>query len=137
MRAAVQTAHGVYTVDLDAEEIVGLDAEATLAAPSSQPELPLPRVLAAGASGSTVVALVDARPPLLVSHDAGRTWTEAGRGLPPGRAIAIAEENPDVVLYAGRNRLYLSHDGGRFWRALTVELPEIEALAWSTESAPG
>lgn len=136
MRAAAQTAHGVYTVDVDAEEIVRLDAEATLPA-AAQPELSLPRVLAAGVSGSTVVALVDARPPLLVSHDAGRTWTEAGRGLPPGRAIAIAEENPDVVLYAGRNRLYLSHDGGRFWRALTVELPEIEALAWSTESAPG
>ncbi len=129
MRAAVQTAHGVYSVDLEAEEILALDANTNLAAPTL--ELSLPRVLASGASGSTVVALVDARPPLLISYDAGRTWNEAGRGLPAGRAVAVADDDPDLILYAGRNRLYLSRDGGRFWRALSLELPEIEALAWA------
>ena len=89
----------------------------------------LPRVIAAVASGSTVVCLVDTKPPLVVSHDAGLTWRESGRGLPAGRAIAIADD-PDVVLFAARNRLYVSRDGGRFWRALGVELPEIRDAAW-------
>jgi hypothetical protein len=89
----------------------------------------LPLVLAAASSGSTVIAVVDRRPPLAVSNDAGRTWRESGGGLPPGRAVAIAEDDPDYVLYAARNRLYLSTDGARFWRALTLELPEVEAVS--------
>jgi hypothetical protein len=127
MRAAVGTADGVYLVDLEDETILPLDPATELSAPASL-ELSLPRVVAAAASGSTVVAVVDRRPPLMVSHDAGRTWREAGAGLPRGRAVAVAEDDPDLVLYAARNRLYLSTDGGRFWRALTVELPEIERV---------
>jgi photosystem II stability/assembly factor-like uncharacterized protein len=83
----------------------------------------------AAAAGSTVIAVVDAKPPLMVSHDAGSTWRAAGRGLPAGRAVAISADDPDVVLYGARNRLYLSRDGGRFWSGLALELPEIEALA--------
>ena len=63
----------------------------------------------------------------LVSHDAGSTWRESGRGLPPGRAVAIADDDPDLLVYAARNRLYVSRNGGVFWSALAVELPEIEA----------
>ena len=81
------------------------------------------------ARGSTVVLLVDRRPPLLVSHDGGQTWSERGAGLPAGRAVALGE-SPDHVLYAARNRLYVSGDGGRFWRVLSVELPEIHDVAW-------
>jgi hypothetical protein len=128
VRAAVQTAHGVYTVDLDDEEVVALDAQARLPEPPA-PETGLPLVVAAAAAGSTIVAVVDRRPPLVVSNDAGRTWREAGGGLPRGRAIAIAPDDPDIVLYAARNRLYLSTDGGTLWRALAPELPEIEAVA--------
>jgi len=117
---------GVFEVDLEEQEVLGL-ADAPVEPPAL--ELPLPRVVAAAASGSTVIAVVDRRPPLAISNDAGRTWREAGGGLPAGRAIAIAEENPDVVLYAARNRLYLSEDGGRFWRSLAPELPKIEAVA--------
>jgi hypothetical protein len=86
-------------------------------------------VVAAAQSGSTVVAVVDTKPPLVVSHDGGLTWRESGRGLPAGRAVAISPDDPDVVLYAARNRLYLSRDGGRFWNGLAIELPEIEAVA--------
>jgi hypothetical protein len=68
---------------------------------------------------------------MLVSHDAGATWRESGRGLPPGKAVAIAEDNPDRLVYAARNRLYLSRDGGVFWTPLEVELPEIEAVAFT------
>lgn len=126
MRALVRTVDGVFEVDLDEEEVLGL-----VDTPVEPPrvEVSLPLVVAAASSGSTVIAIVDRRPPLAVSNDAGRTWREAGGGLPPGRALAIAEDNPDYVLYAARNRLHLSEDGGRFWRSLAPELPEIAAVA--------
>ena len=126
MKALVQTAMGTFEVDLDTEELEPRDVPLGLS--GGQPlSLALPRVVAAASSGSTVVAVVDRRPPLLLSYDAGATWREAGAGLPPGRAIAIGDD-PDVVLYASRNRLHLSENGGVFWRALAVELPEIEAI---------
>ena len=92
--------------------------------------LNLPRVVAAAAAGATVVAVVSAKPPLLVSYDTGATWRESGRGLPPGRAVAISTDDPDVIVYAARNRLFLSRNGGVFWSSLAVELPEIEAVAF-------
>jgi hypothetical protein len=128
VRAAVQTAHGVYTVDLDEEVVLDLDEGAQLDVERVDTGLPL--VVAAAASGATVVAVVDRRPPLAISNDAGQTWREAGGGLPSGRAVAVADDDPDLVLYAARNRLHLSRDGGRFWSALALELPEIEAVAW-------
>jgi hypothetical protein len=122
--ALVATASGTFSVDLETEEVgPGEPFE-----PPPAPALGLPLVLAAAEAGSTVVAAVDTRPPLVVSHDAGQTWRESGRGLPPGRAVAVAAENPDVLLYGARNRLYLSRDGGVFWTALALELPEIEAV---------
>jgi hypothetical protein len=126
VRALVRTVDGVFEVDLDEELVL----ESSLAEVEPDPvAVSLPLLVAAAACGSTVIAVVDRRPPLAVSNDAGRTWREAGGGLPPGRAIAIAGDNPDYVLYAARNRLYLSTNGGVFWRALAPELPEIEAVA--------
>ena len=81
------------------------------------------------AVGATVVLALDRRPPLLVSHDGGASWSERGGGLPKGRAVAIGE-SPDDVLFAARNRLYVSRDGARFWRAVAIELPEIASVAW-------
>ena len=92
-------------------------------------DVDLPLVVAAARVGSTVVAVLTRRPPLVVSHDAGTTWREAGGGLPPGKAVAIDADNPDRIVYAARNRLYVSEDGGRFWRALVPELPEIDAVS--------
>jgi len=123
--ALVATADGTFAVDLETEEV----EPAKPFEPRVPPPLRLPRVIGAAESGSTVVAVVDARPPLLVSHDAGATWRESGRGLPPGRAVAIAAGDPDLVVYAGRNRLYVSRDGGVFWEAVPLELPEIAGLA--------
>jgi photosystem II stability/assembly factor-like uncharacterized protein len=125
VRALVQTVDGVFEVDLAEEEVLGsVDGEIR----PEQLEIPLPLFVAGAATGSTVVAVIDRRPPLVVSNDAGRTWRESGGGLPPGRAVAVADDDPDLMLYAARNRLYLSEDGGRFWRALVVELPEIQAV---------
>jgi len=126
--AHVRTTDGVAVVDLDDENVVALESSAPFEAPA-QPAVELPLVVASAAAGSTVVAVVDTKPPIVVSHDAGTTWRESGRGLPAGRAVAVSDEDPDVVLYATRNRLYLSRDGGRFWRSLALELPEIEAVA--------
>jgi hypothetical protein len=125
VRALVRTVDGVFEVDLDDEQVLGLVDEEVRA---QEVEVALPLLVAAAANGSTVVAVVERRPPLVVSNDAGRTWRESGGGLPAGRAVAIGEDDPDLMLYAARNRLYLSEDGGRFWRALVVELPEIETL---------
>jgi hypothetical protein len=119
MTAAVRTASGTYVVDLEAEEVIGAGDD--FEPPSVRVELP--RVVAAAATGATVVAVVDRRPPLAISNDAGRTWREAGGGLPAGFAVAIDEDNPDVMLFAGRNRLYLSENGGIFWRALVRNFP--------------
>jgi hypothetical protein len=122
--ATVLTVDGAFGVDLDTEELL----EAEPGEPAEHVPVGLPLVVAAARAGSTVVAVVDRRPPLAVSHDAGATWREAGGGLPPGRAVAIGDD-PDVVVYAARNRLYVSRDGGRFWQALTPELPEIVGLS--------
>jgi hypothetical protein len=123
--ARVVTAAGAFAIDLETEEVE--PGEPFEAAPA--PALNLPRVVAAAAAGATVVAVVDAKPPLLVSYDAGTTWRQSGRGLPPGRAVALSEEDPDLIVYAARNRLYISHDGGVFWSALAGELPEIRAVS--------
>jgi hypothetical protein len=128
VRALVRTVDGVFEVDLEEEIVLGLVEQQVGPA---EVELALPLLVAAAANGSTVVAVVERRPPLVVSNDAGRTWRESGGGLPAGRAVAIGDDDPDLMLYAARNRLYLSEDGGRFWRALVVELPEIEAVALS------
>jgi photosystem II stability/assembly factor-like uncharacterized protein len=125
MIAIVSTSAGMFAVDLETEEVEQFD---DVLAPAEQLELNLPRLVAAAAAGATVVAVVDTKPPLVVSHDAGTTWRQSGRGLPPGRAVAIALDDPDTAVFAARNRLYVTHDGGTFWTAVAVELPEIEAV---------
>ena len=127
MNAAVRTVAGSWLVDLETEELIDADVHVPAADPVS---VSLPLVVPAAAAGSTVVAVVDRRPPLAISHDAGRTWHEAGGGLPKGTTVAIDEENPDRILFAARNRLFISQDGGRFWHALAPELPEIKAVAF-------
>jgi hypothetical protein len=126
--AHVQTVDGLAVVDLEDESLVELDPAGGFE-PAPAPTVSLPRLVTAAACGSTVVALVDVRPPLVVSHDGGRTWRDSGRGLPGGVAVAIAPDDPDLILYAARNRLYLSRDGGRFWHSLALELPEITGLS--------
>ena len=127
MIAAVETVDGVLLVDVEEEAVLGPGSELPSA---DAPRVDLPRVIATAGAGATIVAVVERRPPLAVSSDAGATWREAGGGLPAGFAVAVAEDDPDRILYAARNRLYLSTNGGVFWRALAPELPDISALAW-------
>jgi hypothetical protein len=125
--AAVGTVAGVFLVDVEAEEVLG---EGTEVPAAEVPDVELPRVVAAAQVGPTLVAVVERRPPLAISRDGGATWTEAGGGLPPGFAVAIAEDDPDRMLYAARNRLFVSRNGGVFWQALPFELPDIEGVGW-------
>jgi hypothetical protein len=126
---AVETDEGVYTIDAETEQVVDFVAGAELSE-TPPPRVELPLLIAAAAEGATVVAVLDRRPPLAISHDAGSSWREAGGGLPPGRAIAIADNDPDRIVYAADHRVYVSQDGGRFWRALEPELPEVKEIAW-------
>jgi len=125
--AAVGTVDGVFLVDVESEEVLGSGAELPAA---DVPQVDLPRVVAAARSGATVVCVVERRPPLAISRDGGTTWSEAGGGLPAGFAIAVAEDDPDRMLYAGRNRVFVSTNGGVFWRSLPLELPDIEGIGW-------
>jgi hypothetical protein len=125
----VEAGEGVYTIDAETEQVVDFVAGAELSE-TAQPRVELPLLVAAAREGSTVVAVLDRRPPLAVSHDAGSSWHEVGGGLPPGRAVAIAEGDPDRIAYAAEHRVYVSQDGGRFWRALEPELPEIKRVGW-------
>jgi len=125
--AAAATVEGVVLVDVESEELLGTGADLPVV---DVPHVDLPRVVAAARAGATIACVVERRPPLAISRDGGATWTEAGGGLPAGFAIAIAEDEPDRMLYAGRNRLYLSSNGGVFWRSLALELPDIEGIAW-------
>ena len=130
--ALVRTIDGVFRVDVETEVVFD---EVDEAVDHEQVELELPRVVAASAAGATVVAVVDRRPPLVVSYDAGLTWSEAGGGLPPGFDVAVDPADPDRILFAARNRLHLSTDGGRFWRSLAPEFPDVEAVAWEATLA--
>lgn len=128
-RILVACALGTVAVDLDEDD----DAEVVddELPPIEAPEVDLPLLVAAASHGSTVVAIVDRRPPLVVSGDGGITWREAGAGLGRLVAVAISPEHPDLVVVATAERLHVSRDGGRFWTALTVELPSITAVAFT------
>jgi hypothetical protein len=137
MRAEIGCDDGVYTVEIgpEADEDELLEHEEGAAVERARPlDLTPPwatgQALDIDSAGSTIVLLLGRRPPLMVSHDSGTTWSERGSGLPAGRAVALGE-SPDDVLFAARNRLYVSRNGGVFWRAVAVELPEIRDVVWA------
>ena len=128
-RVRVETALGIAVVDVDSGELDELEAGEPIGLTQVY-GISLPLLVAADVHGSRVVAVVGRKPPLLVSDDAGTTWTEAGAGLPAGRAVAVSPQHPDLVVFASDTRLFVSEDGGRFWRSLPPELDGIVAVAW-------
>ena len=71
MIAAVETVDGVVLVDVEEEAVLGPGKELPA---GDAPKVDLPRVVATARAGATVVAVVDRRPPLAISNDAGATW---------------------------------------------------------------
>ena len=128
MEARVGTSFGCVLVDLESGDAELLGEDPPL---PERVEVSLPLVVAATQAGSRIVAVVDRRPPLMISDDVGLTWREAGGGLPRGVAIASDPDDPDVLLYASESRLFVSRDGGLFWRSLPPELIGITAVAFS------
>ncbi len=126
-RLLVACALGTVAVDVDEEEDAEIVDDEVFPAAI---DVDLPLLVAADAHGSTVVAVVDRRPPLVVSNDGGLTWREAGGGLGRGVAVAISPDHPDLIVFATNERLHVSRDGGRFWTVLQVELPSITAVAF-------
>lgn len=126
MQVLVAFALGVARFDVDEStwELVEEDL-----APAEVNDVGLPLVVATARCGARIVALLDRRPPLALSDDAGTTWAEAGSGLPAGAAVAISSEHPDDLVYASETRVFVSRDGGRFWSALPSELEGITAVA--------
>ena len=128
MEALVATALGCVAVDLESGDAELVEDDPPTAGSA---EVSLPLLIAADQVGARIVAVLNRRPPLMLSDDAGQTWREAGGGLPAGTAIAIHPDEPDRLLYSSESRLFLSEDGGRFWRALEPELIGITAVAFS------
>ena len=96
------TALGCVLVDLETGEAALVDDELPAAGTAG---VTLPLLIAADQAGERVAAVVERRPPLVLSNDGGRTWEEAGGGLPAGTAIAIHPEDPDVLLFSSESRL--------------------------------
>ena len=128
MEARVGTAVGCVLVDVESGDAELVDEDPPL---PERVEVSLPLLVAATQAGSRIVAIVDRRPPLMISDDVGLTWREAGGGLPRGVAIAADPADPDLLLYASESRLFVSGDGGLFWHGLTPELIGITAVAFS------
>lgn len=128
MDALVATSLGCAVVDLETGAAELVDDEPPT---SGTAGVSLPLLIAADQAGERVAAVVDRRPPLVLSNDGGQTWDEAGGGLPPGTAVAIHPRNHDLLLFSSESRLFVSENGGRFWRALDLELIGITAVAFS------
>ena len=128
MEVRVATALGCVVVELETGETELVDDDPPLAGVA---DVSLPLLVVADQVGARIAAVVDRRPPLFISDDAGRTWHESGGGLPPGTAIAIDPDDPDRIVFASDSRLFLSESGGRFWHALEPELIRITALSFS------
>lgn len=127
-RLLVACALGVAAIDLEEDEVTLVDDEPF--PPNEVASLGLPLLVAADRVGARIAAVVERRPPLLLSDDAGATWRELGGGLPPGIDVAIDDDMPDTMAFATTSKIYLSNSGGVFWRSLESELPEITAVRW-------
>jgi photosystem II stability/assembly factor-like uncharacterized protein len=68
----------------------------------------------------------DFRPLVLRTHDAGKTWTDISKGLPPDQFVAVVRADPvkSGLLYAGtESGVFVSLDDGGHWQSLRNNLP--------------
>lgn len=68
-----------------------------------------------------------------ISHDAGKTWTQAGLKGQSIRALAQAPSNPKILVAGTLAGVYRSDDGGTSWKLISppgsLEIHEIESVA--------
>jgi len=72
------------------------------------------------------IRLDDLRPHIYRTKDAGKTWQETVRGIPPNENVNTVREDPGRrgLLWAGTERaVYLSFDDGENWRSLRLNMP--------------
>ena len=68
----------------------------------------------------------DFTPHIYLTHDTGKTWTEADTGIAPGDFVRVVREDPKRkgLLYAGtENKTYVSFDEGAHWHPLQLNMP--------------
>jgi hypothetical protein len=82
--------------------------------------------------GATAYAAVDRhrldddRPYIYVTHDFGRSWRAAVRGIPDGSFVYVVREDSQRrgLLYAGTETgVYVSFDEGAAWQSLRLNMP--------------
>lgn len=74
----------------------------------------------------------DWAPHILRTHDGGRSWVEATRGLPAGEVVTAVRADPvrPGLLYAGNETgVFVSFDDGDDWQPLQQNLP----TAWARD----
>jgi photosystem II stability/assembly factor-like uncharacterized protein len=72
--------------------------------------------------------LDDDRPYVYVTHDGGRTWRSAVRGIADGSFVYVVREDPKRrgLLYAGtESGVYVSLDDGASWQSLRLNMPVV------------
>ena len=70
--------------------------------------------------------LADYEPHIYRTLDAGKTWTEITKGLPPGVYVQTVKEDPNRrgLLFTGTERtVFVSSDDGDHWQSLQLNLP--------------
>lgn len=70
--------------------------------------------------------LDDLRPYIYKTHDFGKTWTLAVKGIPEGSFVRAVREDPKRkgLLYAGTETgVFVSYDDGAHWESLKLNLP--------------
>ncbi len=70
--------------------------------------------------------LGDMKPYILRTHDGGKTWQEATRGIPEGAYVNSVKEDTKQkgLLYAATElRVYVSFDDGGHWQTLQQNMP--------------
>jgi len=70
--------------------------------------------------------LEDYEPHIFRTRDAGKTWNEITKGLPPGVYVQTVKEDPQRrgLLFAGTERaVSVSFDDGDHWQSLQLNLP--------------
>ncbi|WP_197736674.1 hypothetical protein [Rhodanobacter sp. T12-5] len=70
--------------------------------------------------------LDDYKPYIYVTHDAGKSWTLAIKGIADGDFVNVVREDPKKagLLYAGTEKhVYVSFDAGANWQSLQQNLP--------------